>query len=171
MRFERDTYEIFMATIIDIDSKSARESVRLVCTDEKEYHPIPEANSEEVRKLLDSPECSDGVFVEAHYDKGTEIVSSGVIADEKLLNHQELKYAFVPLGYIVSGDITVIKGGKGLKKLGKGDLLGLFETSDALLTGRRRQIGDWTLFASTDATVIYFSDLILRFRLLMQQGH
>ena len=162
MREYQSFYEIFMTLITDISLKSVRESVRQVCDGKKECHTIPKTNSREVRKLFDSPDLSDEVFFIAEYGKGTEIVSAGIVTDDRLVNHPNLKYACVPLGFIVSGSITVIKGGKGLKKLGEGDFLGLFETSDALLTGKRRQIGDWTLLTSSDAVVIYISDSMLR---------
>jgi len=146
--------------ISDIRLSTVREMAYEICRNERHCHPIPEANSVEIRKLLDSPYFSEAGFVLTNYRKGTEIVTSGAVTDERLVNHPGLRYACVPLGFIISGDVTVIKDGKGLKKLGEGDFLGLFETGDSLLTGKRRQIGDWTLSASSDAVVIYFTDSV-----------
>jgi hypothetical protein len=147
-------------TISEMEPAAIRESIRNICLGGRICHPIPEANSKMLRDYLDTNGQDEDGFIMAKYCKGAEIVSAGIITDESILNHPKLKYAYVPLGFIVSGDIVVIKDGKGLKQLSKGDFLGLFETSDALMTGKRRQVGDWTLVASTDVTVIYFPGTI-----------
>lgn len=117
-------------------------------------HPIQVSNVENLRALFDKGKEDTGlVFI--NYNKGDEIVTKGVL--NRAFNSNELSYAYVPLAFIVEGDIVVIKGGKGLKKLSKGDFFGIFETSDFLLTGKTREIGDWTLIANVDTKVIFFT--------------
>lgn len=116
-------------------------------------HPIQISNVENFKKLLKNGNKNELVYV--NYSKGDEIVTKGIL--NKPFENEELSYAYVPLAFILDGDITVIKGGKGLKKLSKGDFFGLFETSDFLLTGKTREIGDWTLIANTDVKVVFFT--------------
>lgn len=149
------------AIISEVNFSDIHRFVSTMCVGSEDCHPIPKANCEAVRAFVGSHDPNFPGFVVATYADGIEIVSGGLVCGASLQNIAALKYASVPLGFIVQGDITVIKDGKGLKKLGPGDFLGLFETSDALVTGRNRQIGDWTLVASSDAKVAYFTDTIL----------
>lgn len=116
-------------------------------------HPIQISNVENFKKLLKDENKNELVYV--NYSKGSEIVTKGIL--NKPFDDEELTYAYVPLAFILEGDITVIKGGKGLKKLSKGDFFGLFETCDFLLTSKTREIGDWTLIANTDVKVVFFT--------------
>lgn len=138
-----------------------RDLTRNLCINADECHPIPKANCEAVRNRLREHELNEAYCMVAMYTSGSDIVTGGMISGEPLKEHSDMRYASVPLGFIISGDITVIKDGKGLKRLGSGDFLGLFETSDALVTGKRRQVGDWTLIAASDTKVIFFPDSIL----------
>lgn len=117
-------------------------------------HLVQVSNIENLRTLLDNGKEGEGlVFI--NYDKGDEIVTKGVLS--RTFDDKELSYAYVPLAFITEGEITIIKGGRGLKKLSKGDFFGIFETSDFLLTGKTREIGDWTLIANTNTKVAFFT--------------
>ncbi|HWQ59989.1 MAG TPA: NAD(P)-dependent oxidoreductase [Candidatus Fimivivens sp.] len=111
--------------------------------------------------FLDSLGAASARFACVRYENGDDIVTNGLICDQEPLGEGEYSYSFVPLGFIVSGNITVIKDGKGMKNLGEGDFLGLFETSDWIQTGQKRQIGDWSLVASGEAMVFYFGPSLL----------
>ena len=149
-------------TITNINFSTLKSLVQDVCDDNREYHQIPLTNSQKVKDFINHHKESDVEFVTVSYKKGDEIVTDGTISDKSLQTHSEFDYSHVPLGFILKGKITVIKGGKGLKELSEGDFLGLFETSDFLLNGKKRQIGDWTLVANTDAEVIYFGSSVLQ---------
>lgn len=96
-------------------------------------------------------ECSDQAIL---VQRGQQNMS--------VFNHPSLySYGFVPLGFIVSGNIIVDKGGKSTKRLSAGDFIGLFETSDWIATGQTRQIGDWTLRADGNVKILYFSKKLL----------
>lgn len=117
-------------------------------------HPIQHGNIASLKELAKA--SNPGSFFVAKYNKGDEVVSCGSISELQIANHVDLSYAFVPLGLILKGDVMVNKGGKGVKKLSQGDFLGLFETADFLITGKRREIGNWTLFADNDVEIVYF---------------
>lgn len=119
--------------------------------------PVQTSNVENFKKLLNGKNNNE--LVSVNYSKGDEIVTGGIL--NKKFDNEQLSYAYVPLAFILDGDITVIKGGKGLKKLSRGDFFGLFETSDFLLTGKTREIGDWTLVANTDVKVVFFIKSLL----------
>ena len=57
---------------------------------------------------------------------------------------------------VIGGEVTVINGGRGVKRLEAGDFIGLFETSDWIVNNRTRQIGDWTLVAENDVEILFF---------------
>lgn len=146
-----------------IDASEAKNLLKGVCDNGRcNYHPIPLMNSQRVRDFVDNYEPKKRGLVKVFYKNGEEMVVKGVIDNKKLPRQSDLDYAYVPLGFIVSGNVTIIKDGKGLKELGEGDFLGLFETSDWLMTGKKRQIGDWTLVANSDTQVIYFSSSSLQ---------
>lgn len=119
-------------------------------------HPIQLSNAQEVRNVLRND--MSGVHISS-YQKGEEVVTKGALSIP--INEQGLSYAHVPLAFIIEGDISVIKGGRGLKNLGKGDFFGLFETADFLHAGKTRNVGDWTLIANTDITLIFFTESVL----------
>ncbi len=135
-----------------------------VCSSkDKGFHPIPIGNTDEVRSLLADADMSAHILLRASYGRGVEIVREGAIVDDDILGCPELSYAFVPLGFITRGRVTIIKGGKGTKSLQEGDFLGLFETSDFLLTRKKRKIGDWSLVTETpDTEILYFNKGILQ---------
>jgi hypothetical protein len=147
--------------IQDSENFRVQDLVQGVCRDERTTHPIRLANSQKVKAFVDTLKGEDTGLIAALYGMGEEIVTRGVITDEILRLNPELGYASVPLGFIIRGNITVIKDGKGTKTLGEGDFLGLFETGISLVTGKRRQVGDWNLTASSDAEVLYFGSSVL----------
>jgi S-adenosylhomocysteine hydrolase len=122
---------------------------------------LAQANVESVLNFLAGLEASDN-FIRVDYALGSIIVESGRLADEGLVQRSEYSYALVPLGLIVQGEISVTKGGKATKRLSAGDFIGLFETSDWLLTDKRRSIGEWTLQTTEDTEIIYFSKTQLK---------
>ncbi|MFI3157620.1 MAG: hypothetical protein QX199_15860, partial [Methylococcaceae bacterium] len=93
------------------------------------------------------------------YQEKTEIVYKGKISLENL--PESFTYAHVPLGIILRGNVNVIKGSKATKQLHAGDFIGLFETSDWLLTQKNREIGQWTLVADDNTEVLFFSRSLL----------
>lgn len=95
------------------------------------------------------------------YSKGERIVKDGQIEDGDIKNDDRFKYSTVPLGIIIKGEITVLNIGRGVKKLEAGDFIGLFETSDWILNKRTRQIGDWTLIAENDVSILFFDSASL----------
>ncbi|MCU0652770.1 MAG: hypothetical protein MUD10_00735 [Candidatus Pacebacteria bacterium] len=136
--------------------------IEKVCDDATaDYHPIPLSNGKKVKEFLGGHNC-DGGLVLVEYEKGDEVVREGVISGASLKIHPELSYCQVPLGFILKGKITVIKNHKGIKELGEGDFLGLFETGDFLLTDKNRQIGDWSLVADTGSQVLYLGKSALK---------
>jgi len=122
------------------------------------YHQIPVANAKALQEYI-ANENSETIVAE--YQKDQEVVSEGVITEQLIKDDVEYNYAQVPLGLVLRGSLVVIKAGKGVKTLGPGDFMGLFETSDWLLTKRSRQIGDWTLMADTDCEIMFFSSSLL----------
>ena len=71
--------------------------------------------------------------------------------------YSQLDYAFVPLGIITQGQITVRKHGKDTKTLKAGDYIGLFETANFLSTQKARHIGDWDLTTNSQTTIVFFT--------------
>lgn len=98
-------------------------------------------------------------LISIQYQEKEEIVHEGKISSEGLPG--SFAYAHVPLGIILRGNVNVIKGSKATKQLHAGDFIGLFETSDWLLTGKNREIGQWTLIADNDTEILFFSDALL----------
>lgn len=98
-------------------------------------------------------------FESISYKSGDEIVSEGTITLKTLNN--DFRYAYVPLGFILEGEVIVHKAGKATKKLVAGDFIGLFETCDWLSTQQRREIGHWTLIAHANVKILYFSAKVL----------
>ncbi len=132
-----------------------------VCTTtECEYHPIPLTNARTLQSFFKAKKNKIGLS-KVKYKKGDEIVHNGEITSDTLKVNSNLNYSFVPLGFVVSGSVIVLKGGRATKKLSEGDFIGLFETADWLSTKRSRQIGDWTLIADSDVEILYFSASIL----------
>lgn len=125
-------------------------------------HVVP--NILAIKDFIDSQESNiqDVDFLLRSYHKGDTIVHTGLIADETLKNDIHFRYAQVPLGYIIQGDVTVLKGGKATKQLTVGDFVGLFETSDWYNTQESRHIGDWTLIVNSDTQIFFFSREILQ---------
>jgi S-adenosylhomocysteine hydrolase len=146
-----------------LDVDEAFELVTHMCVTKDAYHPIPLENVVRIKSFLNDVQNDNGsnIFL-LTYAPGDEIVTNGIITNTSLKETTELAYAQVPLGVIVSGNITVLKDGKGLKNLGEGDFLGLFETSHSLYTTHNRQIGDWTLKAESEVTVLYFGSTLLK---------
>ncbi len=97
----------------------------------------------------------------ATYVKGDTIVSLGMISAGTVSSPSDFSYADVPLGFIIEGEVVVVKGGKATKMLAAGDFIGLFETSDWLNTHHKRNIGDWTLITNSKTKIIYFGASVL----------
>lgn len=114
-------------------------------------------NLEAVRVLCES----EDLVVRSYLDR-QEFVRDGSFMDPFLSSQKSFSYANVPLGIILKGDVTVVKGLKGTKRLSVGDFVGLFETSDWILTGKHRQIGEWTLITEGDTEILFFGAEILR---------
>ena len=131
---------------------SAKEAVGELCRDGQGHNPLCVSNAHEVRTFVGS--AVDESFAIGSYKKGYEIVSNGSIHPE-MQESSEFGYSYVPLGIILQGEVVVMKGKKATKSLREGDFIGLFETSDWILTNKRRQIGDWTLIAHTDVKILY----------------
>ena len=93
------------------------------------------------------------------YKKGEEIVHLGKI--KNFNGNENFNYAFVPLGFILKGEVIIIKDDKATKKLGRADFIGLFETSDWLANERLLQIGDWTLLADSEVEILFFANCLL----------
>jgi hypothetical protein len=136
--------------------ESAQHGIALVASNASGiFHHIPVANAKAVQSFLS---LNRGASVSVQAEKGVELVHEGTLVTEKAATHTSLRYAHVPLGIITKGSVVVLKGGKGTKTLGPGDFIGLFETSDWLLTKHTRQIGDWTLIADTDCEIFFFPE-------------
>ena len=144
-----------------IDVRDASALIEKICANSEQRQKLSVENAQTVHTLLDSG--LDGALVKGGYEKGFEIVHVGSMhTHAELSENTNLNYSYVPLGIILSGEVAVIKGGKATKTLRQGDFIGLFETSDWILTKKKRQIGDWTLIANQDTQILYFgSDLLL----------
>lgn len=116
--------------------------------------PLAQNNLENIQSYLSATD--EYSFLIATYDARDTIVELGTIVSSLLRNHPNFAYAHVPLGVIVKGEVAVQKGGKATKRLSEGDFIGLFETSDWLITRQKREIGDWTLKAMTEVQIVYF---------------
>ncbi len=125
--------------------------------DKKTFLPLALSNIEELKDFFkDDKDKSTNNYLLANYSPGEKIVESGKIEDNYLKSHKNFSYAEVPLGFIVKGDVIVSKGGKATKRLSQGDFIGLFETSDWILTGKKREIGEWSLTNDSPTKLIYF---------------
>ncbi len=134
---------------LEISKQEALALVASAC-ESSVYHEVAVMNKQMVSDLL---RASKAQFFVVKYTKGQTILTSG-----QLDLGAGLDYSYVPLGFIASGEVSVIKGEKATKQLAEGDFIGLFETSDWLLTKQKREIGDWTIIANTDVTILYFSE-------------
>ena len=134
---------------------SVKNLLNEILRDEEVLH-LAKSNAVQLKEFL-SIIHSDENFVFIDYIENEIIVERGKIVNGVLLSDNIFNYSFVPLGYILSGEVIVQKGGKATKKLTKGDFIGLFETSDWILTDQKREIGDWTLVANSDVKILYFS--------------
>lgn len=123
---------------------------------ESSSSPLALKNTDSVRKLINKVD-SPADYCVRDYGEDELVVKLGRVTDDLLRRTEQFDYSFVPLGLILEGEIVVQKGGKATKTLVPGDFLGLFETSDWLLTNKKRQIGDWTLVADSKVKVLYFS--------------
>lgn len=125
--------------------------------DKKTSLPLAFSNTEMLKDFFrDDKDTSPDNYLLADYKPGEKIVELGKIADSYLKSSANFSYAEVPLGFIVKGEVIVNKGGKATKRLSEGDFIGLFETSDWLLTGRKREIGEWNLTNDSPTKIIYF---------------
>lgn len=117
------------------------------------------ANKSQVEKVFAS--ANEG-FAVRNYERGMTLVHEGRIRDSELQQNAAFGYSFVPLGIVLAGTITVVNGNKGVKQLQPGDFVGLFETADWIAHQRTRQIGDWTLIAEDEVTILFFGAEILQ---------
>lgn len=143
----------------NIAIKDIISAIEPTCKRSGSFYQTALSNTQAVNALFTNLEHTpsfDSAFFSAHYTKGETIVDGGKISGD-IHQNKELDYSYVPLGFIVSGEVIVIKGGKATKRLTEGDFIGLFETSDWLLTGKKREIGDWTLVANANVHIIIFS--------------
>lgn len=103
------------------------------------------------------------------YETGEQIVAHGQLIHEPREFHERFNYAMVPLGLVVKGEVTVVHDGKGVRKLGQGDFIGLFETSDFLVNNRKHHIGNWTLIANSATEIVFLDRTILKSMSLASQ--
>lgn len=135
-----------------------------VCREKERYYQTALSNVATLKSFFakqKSSSAKESGYVIVRFAKGDVIVDLGKISNPFLQKSSKFSYAYVPLGFIVSGTVNVLKGGKGTKKLTEGDFIGLFETSDALLTHRSRNIGDWVLIADEPTSILFFSEFVL----------
>ncbi|MDB4992218.1 MAG: Adenosylhomocysteinase [Parcubacteria group bacterium] len=125
---------------------------------EPNTHTIPLSTVRALKTIQDT--SHQDVFLKS-FSQGEHMVVNGEVPTPLFGSESELTYSKVPLGIITRGTVVVIKAGKGAKTLGVGDLIGLFETSDWLLTNKSRQIGDWTLIADRDCEIAFFGRAFL----------
>ncbi|MEI6499045.1 MAG: NAD(P)-dependent oxidoreductase [bacterium] len=131
--------------------------------EEKALFPLAASNTHTLMTYFDNLNTNLNIgLITVNYPKNKIIVNNGKIGSPYLASDNDFSYAEVPLGYIVKGDVIVTKGGKATKHLSEGDFIGLFETSDWILTGKKREIGDWTLKTSSETQILYFSAQSLR---------
>ncbi|MDB5265002.1 MAG: Adenosylhomocysteinase [Parcubacteria group bacterium] len=141
-----------------VDFESVKDILKNVSADNSGYHSIPTGNVKALEAFLLKKK---GNITRVEYAKGEDVVQKGVVTFKSLKNNTEFSYAQVPLGIVLKGSLVVLKNGRGTKTLSEGDFLGLFETSDWLLTKHTRHIGDWTLVADTDTKVAFFDKSLL----------
>lgn len=142
-----------------VDLQTAKPVLERIASDNSgRYHKIPVSNAKALKVFLAKER---GMTLMAEYPKGKEIIKEGLVTESAITSDLDFNYAHVPLGLVLQGSLVVLKAGKGTKTLGEGDFIGLFETSDWLLTKRSRQIGDWTLVADTDCEVMFFGANLL----------
>jgi hypothetical protein len=142
--------------IQSINSNEILTLLRNAGRDDKEYASLALSNLETLKEYFKNEVNSDitGVFIK--YVKGETIVKHGQILSASLTQNPAFSYAHVPLGFILKGEVIVIKGEKATKQLSEADFIGLFETSDWLTTGQNREIGDWTLIANSETEILFF---------------
>lgn len=134
-----------------------------VCVDEESFFALPISNTHTLMDYFQNLDSSiDLGLMAVNYKKDETIVSDGKVTSSYLIYDNSFNYSEVPLGYIAKGDVIVIKGGKATKHLTEGDFIGLFETSDWIVTGKKREIGDWTLKTNSETKIIFFSSKSLR---------
>jgi len=144
-----------------ITAQNLKSLLDAISSSDMSYH-IPISNTQAIKNFLTNRITTRNTdFSVEFYEKGDEVVNSGYIVSDKLKTEENFIYADVPLGFILKGEVVVVKGAKGTKKLGVGDFIGLFETSDWILTHKTRQIGDWTLIANADTEILYFGASVL----------
>ena len=148
--------------ISPISASAISALLEVVGDDRKVSFPLALANTATMQEYFRNFSGTSDDFVLTKYDRGEALVTDGHITEKILQTDSRFSYSHVPLGFIVKGEIIVIKGGKATKRLAEGDFIGLFETSDWLSTHKNRNIGDWTLIAHTDTEVLFFSDRALQ---------
>lgn len=125
--------------------------------DKKTSLPLAFSNTEMLKDFFkNNKDTSSDNYLLTNYKPGEKIVELGKITDSYLKSSANFSYAEVPLGLIVQGEVIVSKGGKATKRLSQGDFIGLFETSDWILTGKKREIGEWSLTNDSPTKIIYF---------------
>lgn len=125
-------------------------------SNKKSFLPLAFSNIEVLKTFFKNNRDDDTNYLLVDYPEEIKIVNSGKIANDYLKSDQNFSYAEVPLGFIVEGEVIVNKGGKATKRLSQGDFIGLFETSDWISTGKKREIGEWSLVNNTPTKIIYF---------------
>ena len=149
--------QILNEEIIKVNTNKINSLLKNVCVKKDACPPLAVSNTNILKKyFLDIGDLSNLDFVLVAYGEEETIVTNGKTSSPYLLSSLNYNYSEVPLGYIISGDIIVSKGGKATKHLSEGDFIGLFEASDWALTGKKREIGDWTLKTSSNTKILFF---------------
>lgn len=106
--------------------------------------------------------------VSVKYEKNSDIINEGKLASISNSSNCELRYANVPLGIILSGEVRIHESGNDVRDLSAGNFIGLFETCFWLahtedkgnttdgLTGR------WSVTATTETVILFFGKDLLR---------
>lgn len=141
-------------TISLLDTKTAHEEL------EGDELISPTSAQGAVRKLLIKSKGSIATL--RNYEFGQTIVDSGVVVDRLLAMQNGFQYAKVPFGIITKGTVTVYERNVGVRRLGVGDCIGVFETAHWLNSASSRKIGEWTLIADGDVEVLFLAESLGR---------
>ncbi len=138
----------------EIFSQDLNSLLKNICVNENDFYETANSNTKFLKNIFSSLD-KDYIFLLVDYQKDEKLVDKGLVIGD-LVKNPDYNYSFVPLGIIIEGEVIVNKGGKATKRLTEGDFIGLFETSDWLETGKRREIGDWTLIAGQNTQIVFF---------------
>ena len=120
----------------------------------------PTYAQEVVSKLFEKSE--NKISVVRCFEFGQIIVDSGILVDPPITEHKDFQYAKVPFGIITKGTITVYERNVGVRRLGVGDCVGVFETAHWLNSTSSRKIGGWTLVADGNVRILFLTEQLAR---------